>query len=152
MDRSGFVLPSSAAGCPRGWSPVRPPVENLNVGIISTSIGGHGASSCQRGDPGRDNDDRAHLIPTLRASAPNPHGQGFLQFRYGKEFDREEIREALRAQIEAVGTSGCQYPAPLEAAYRFLVDPSPADEIIVDAQGLSDAKRRADGSVVVDGH
>src|SRR5690606_5546675 len=114
--------------CPEGAWLSQTPLEDVNVGIITTSPGGHGSRSCARGETDRNNDDRAWILPTVRADAPDPDGTGFLQFRYGKDFDREETLETLRAQVEAIGFSGCEYPAPLEAAYRFLIEPSPPEE------------------------
>jgi hypothetical protein len=48
-----------------------------------------------------------------------------------------------------VGEVGCGYEAPLEAMYRFLIDPFPPEEIVV-VDNLSGPKRDAAGNVLVD--
>src|SRR5690606_14511209 len=99
------------------------------VGVITTSLGGHGSDACPRGEEGKD--DRAYFIPKVRSGVPDPDGTGFLTWRGRTLEELEEFTSNLAAHIEAVGTSGCAAPAPLEAWYRALADPSPPDEIVL---------------------
>src|SRR5690606_3718379 len=118
---------------------------DVHIGIISTSLGGHGSGACPRDLPGKD--DRGRLIPSVRSDAPDPDSTGFLSWRGGSVEDAERFLDQLRSQVEAVGSDGCEYPAPLEAWYRFLVDPTPALEIMLDENGHSLA-REEDGHVL----
>src|SRR5690606_7993135 len=92
---------------------------------------------------------RGRLIPSVRSGIPDPEGTGFLAWRGGSAEEAELFIEQVRAHVEAIGSDGCEYPAPLEAWYRFLVDPSPPLEIVVDSHGHSQA-REEDGEILID--
>lgn len=134
--------------CPRGMNLEFEPYRNLRVGVITTSLGGHGSDACPRDEEGKD--DRAYFIPKVRSGVPDPDGTGFLTWR-GKTLDElEEFTSNLAAHIEAVGTNGCAAPAPLEAWYRALVDPSPPEEIVLGPDGAAQARRSNDGEILLD--
>lgn len=111
--------------------------EEVRVGVITSSLGGHGSGVCSRDDTDHHYDDRAHLLPSVRAQLEGDEEYGFVT--YERRGDLDEFRERLHAQLEAVGTRGCEFKAPLEAAYRFLVDPEPPEQVVVNAAGHTES-------------
>jgi hypothetical protein len=108
------------------WRSRRPPLD-VHVGVISSSLGGHGSDACER------QNDRGHL---LSRRAP-----GFLAWDPKAEAvppgepDLPTLLDEAGAVTRSVGRRGCGYEAPLEAMYRFLVDPQPPESIeIVDGK------------------
>ncbi|MBI4704975.1 MAG: hypothetical protein HY744_28040 [Deltaproteobacteria bacterium] len=118
------------------------PIEDIHIGIVSSSIGGHGADAC---DPEKDPtqnfsvNDKAHLLS--RKSVQSQEGiatfnnLGFLAWdpagKYGGEKDANKLLDDLGQIVNGVGEVGCGYEAPLEAWYRFLVDPDPYAKITI---------------------
>jgi hypothetical protein len=119
---------------------------SVNVGFVSSSLGGHGTSACA----GSHGDDRGHLLPRAGetasggftvdaagapqpASCPAPIASSALSWAFNPDrmarFTGVASSPALQAASTCVLLSaqddGCAYPAPLEAAYHFLVDPAP---------------------------
>src|SRR5690606_4754465 len=94
-----LVVPSTDGTCPPNWS-IHSVLPAVNsAAVISSSLAAAGACV--------EEDDRAHpVVP------PNPNQNPF----------------AYLEQVGAVGSDGCGYEAPLEAMYRFLVDPRPPKE------------------------
>ena len=94
---------------------------------MSSSLGARGATgACEL--PGQDN--KAHLLTRGLLSAPPV---GFLAWDGGTSDVSSSAIDALASQvIAAVGDSGCEYPASLEAVYRFLSDPEPFSRIVFD--------------------
>jgi len=111
--------------CPVGAVLEMEPVDDLHIGVISSSLGGFGAAICL--DPG--DADKSRLIPKVRVGAPDPSGLGFLQWSGGDGDAVAELSAAFEGQVDAVGDVGCGFEAPLEAWYRFLVDPSPPADV-----------------------
>lgn len=134
--------------CPDGTVEEYEPWRDLRVGVITTSLGGHGSSACPREEEGKD--DRALFIPKVRSDAPDPEGTGFLQWKGGSRDDLEAFISNLQSHVIAVGTSGCEAPAPLEAWYRALVDPNPPSEIVLDSNGLTLPRRSSTGDPLLD--
>ncbi|MEO7037330.1 MAG: hypothetical protein ABI335_26190 [Polyangiaceae bacterium] len=99
-------------------------VQDIHFGVITTSIGGHGGNVCA--DPHQD--DQAELLPANRTGVPTYTGTDFLSYdAAGKTgvADAAAVGGDLQKTIAAVGQDGCGYEAPLEAMYRFLIDPEP---------------------------
>ncbi|HYQ02792.1 MAG TPA: hypothetical protein VER96_29175 [Polyangiaceae bacterium] len=120
----------------------RSPVRDMHVGVITSSIGNHGGSFCTT--PATDVvdphlDDQAELIPSKRTGVPSYLDSGFASWdASGLAGDSETVvTEQVQAMIAAVGHSGCALEAPLEAMYRFLVDPEPPISIERDVYRLS---------------
>jgi hypothetical protein len=122
------VAPS--APCPAGSAQEFPPVTDIHVGIISSSLGGHGANVCLASETARQNVDMAHLLTRGATSAP---AGGFLAWDGGTTTTELALVTTLQSMIAGVGETGCGYEAPLESVYRFLVDPDPYDVITIDA-------------------
>lgn len=142
-DASNDVLVPFVEGeCPTGSKPIFAPVTDIHIGIISSSLGSHGlaagedsAEDVQCPDALHQND-RSYLIPFVRPEAANliPESYQSLGFLVwdpaGKatppgDSDQATLVQKFQAQVAAVRETGCGFEAPMEAAYRFLVDPAP---------------------------
>jgi hypothetical protein len=137
IDRDGGVTdtPSPYDPCPPGAFRSAIPIEDIHVGIISSSLGDAGANSTCVFSPDepttRERVDNGYLLGSLeRGGRWQP---GFLSWT-GQE--SLEFADALQTQVTAVGERGCGYEASLEAWYRFLIDPTPWSGIdVVDCPG-----------------
>jgi hypothetical protein len=119
--------------CPNGHGREFEAIDNINIGVISSSLGGFGSTSgaCENGPESDQKEDMAHLIGSLPrgvmalggSPAANQAGFGFLEWRVGS--DRDTFVTALQNVVRATGEFGCGYEASLESWYRFLVDPEP---------------------------
>lgn len=138
VDESGHAVadqPADALGaCPAGSSRAALPVEDLHIGVISSSLYG-----C---DPGSlfAEDDRAHLksMTADGTIVPTYQEQGFLVWDPRQELSPpgEASLDALIAHavtlVAEMGETGCGYEMPLEATARFLADPAPFATLVVD--------------------
>jgi hypothetical protein len=130
VDESGnqFGAPAAGGACAPGQRLQFPPVTDVHLGVISTSLGDGGANvACpESGFAGfvEDRVDRAHLLGTLpRGNVPGLTPEGFVSFRAGD--DEAVALSSFQSLLGAVGEAGCGWEMPLEAWYRFLVDPFP---------------------------
>lgn len=121
--------------CPAGSKREFDAVRDLHVGVITSSLGSHGANASKDVCVQADDDDHAHLVPSVRANVPSYDGKGYLkwdpdgQASPPGETDPQAFANALGAMITAAGETGCGYEAQLESVYRFLVDPEPPQSI-----------------------
>jgi hypothetical protein len=140
LDRAGQLSPDGRqAGAPRAGVTefvdglVRPsspdPYGDVHVGVISASLGGPFGACPSDGPLGSSRGgDRAHLLAPPEVATYE--SSGFLtwdphQERWPPgERDVEKFDQALARMLDYAGRGGCPFPAPLEAAYRFLVDGS----------------------------
>jgi hypothetical protein len=124
----GERSPSVGGVCPAGTELEFRPVSDLHVGVITSSLGGSGSTSCAS----TGGNDRAQLLPKVRAGLDDPNGDGFLEWSAGDDaLDLAALEDNLESQFAAVGATGCGFEATLEAMYRFLVDPSPPAGLVV---------------------
>ncbi|MBK9263822.1 MAG: hypothetical protein IPM54_28965 [Polyangiaceae bacterium] len=163
IDPNG-VAPSSQpadpdSACPAGLVRAFPPQTDIHIGVVSSSLGGHGSDSCPDMDmqscPGAintSNNDRGHLlsrknvcttetIPTYANKSflawdpqqtLSPPGEATLDDGAGKG-----LVPTLKEMIKGVGDIGCGYESQLESVYRFLADPEPHENIaIVDFKAI----------------
>ncbi len=149
-----------AASCPAGMAPEFPPVSDLHVGVISTSLGTPGQDACALGTP-RIND-AAHLLNRKAIAAAKPTGfvawlppwdqnVGRPEPLVPRQSDLNALSSSIGELIGGVGESGCGFEAQLESAYRFLVQPDPYDKVVslnnpgVEYQGIDETllKQRA---------
>src|SRR4051812_49011578 len=86
VDGAGVVLeqqPTSGSdACPAG-SRARPPVTDLHVGVITSSLGAHGGTVCAAPTPGDVDphlDDQAQLIPSKRPGLASYADTGFASW------------------------------------------------------------------------
>jgi len=104
---------------------------DIHLGVISTSLGSHGGSVCSApvaGDPLATLDDQGHLLGKLRPGLSTWQNSGFLSWDprgITGSSSVAALTSNLTAQIIAAGDDGCGFEAPLEAMYRFLIDPEP---------------------------
>ncbi|MBK9264113.1 MAG: hypothetical protein IPM54_30470 [Polyangiaceae bacterium] len=154
VDVNGVILPNPPAGpmdaCPPGSRRQFDPVVDMHIGIVSSSIGGHGADACSNAEnnsecspvPNLTINDRGHLLartdPCSGSEAPTFQNKGFLAWDPGDKYGGETIIDdgngkgvvpALRDMVTGVGQIGCRYESQLESIYRFLVDPEPYETI-----------------------
>lgn len=126
--------------CPVGEREMDP-LTDVHIGVISTSLGGHGADVCSPASPAfkLGNNDAAHLLTRSTTGEPIPTYQnaGFLAWDPGQaktppgESDLTTFRTKLVEMVGGVGTTGCGFESQLESIYRFLVDPEPYASIEV---------------------
>jgi hypothetical protein len=118
------------------------PVQDLHLGVVTSSLGGHGNEDFCNGQ--RQND-RGRLVDGSVISGPG----SFLDWDTADPEDPESISEVnelvdqAQRLVSAVGEEGCGYEATLEAWYRFLVDPVPPEVVTMgggDAESPQDYK------------
>ncbi len=137
--------PSPVDDCPAGADREFEPVLDIHIGIISSSLGGHGSEACPESYVV---DDKAHLLTRGPGDTvvPTYENKGFLAWDPKGKLDPpgEDIIEengqglvpALRDLVEGAGQEGCGYEAQLESWYRFLVDPAPYKTIGIQSDAI----------------
>jgi hypothetical protein len=173
LDDNGVPAASQPATpveeCPPGTRREFEPVLDIHIGILSSSIGGHGADACAviPNDPKTaSNNDGGLLLARLDANGgadvPTYQGKKFLawdpktRLEPPGETDVNALIGNLTDMVKGTGQIGCGYEAQLESIYRFLVDTEPYDTIAVDNQPSCadpDPTKRPDtcGKVVTSG-
>lgn len=129
--------------------PAFKPVTDIHFGVITSSIGGHGGDICSPGASFNETqNDKAHLISTVRPGLTSYDNQGFLWWdptgAHGGESDPNALVANFESHIQAAGEHGCGYEASLESWYRFLIDPEPPLSVAnvnqtTEQQGIDDA-------------
>jgi hypothetical protein len=128
---------SPKAACPAGSQREFAPLQDLHVGVITSSLGSHGAAGQKDVCVGAEDNDRAHLIPFVRNGVDSYDGKGYLNWDPNGtsvppgESDVQAFSASLGTMIQAAGEHGCGYEAQLESVYRFLVDPDPPQSVVV---------------------
>lgn len=128
-----FDPPPPGGRCPTGQNRQFNPVDDINVAIISSSLGDSGANDVcpPAGLPQHlpEGVDMAHTLGSLargRGNGTNAHG--FLEWRRGT--DLAQFNSNFERLVQRVGEAGCGFEASLESWYRFLVDPFPYRELV----------------------
>lgn len=117
--------------CPAGSAREFEPLADLHVGVITSSLGSHGAAGAKDVCASAGDDDHAHLLPFVRDDVPSYDDKGFLKWDPNGvahppgESDVQAFADSLETMIVSAGETGCGYEAQLESVYRFLVDPDP---------------------------
>ncbi len=159
VDAVGDVIarqPAGAGGeCPEEWDVEFNPVDDIHIGVITSSLGGHGGDYCSPNGPLQWNEtqnDRAHLLPTVRPelNLPAADPAGFLAWDPAN-VTREQLKADFAEHVRGAGEVGCGYEATLEAWYRFLVDPSPPLEMVVPEGGDIAVPAQDANGIIVDG-
>ncbi|HVU03797.1 MAG TPA: hypothetical protein VHE30_18690, partial [Polyangiaceae bacterium] len=157
VDATGAPAGTQPAGpgeaCSGASTREYPPISDLHLGVISTSIGGHGSDSCPAsetyscpgGVPNESNDDRGHLLTRRSPCADDVvstyQSLGFLawdpeaKLSPPGEASMTALQQSLTDLVNGVGQFGCGFESSLESWYRFLVDPEPYESIVVDGTG-----------------
>ncbi len=123
------------------------PVGDLHVGVITTSLGGQGGTFCSDADTTSFNPtmaDMSHLIGGARDGLETYRGLGFLAWDNRSDSERDpdasneesQFLEGFADMLAVTGHQGCGFEAPLEAWYRFLVDPAPYASIAPTESGI----------------
>lgn len=152
--------------CPDGWQPEFDAIRDIHIGVITSSIGGHGASICdpENGNGSPRHNDKAHLIAVdLEGNAiPTWQNKGFLNWDPDKEAkvtgpdgvqkdapgetNKANLIQNFQSMVKGAGENGCGFEASLEAWYRFLVDPAPYERMVrSDCFGQTGACRSPEG-------
>jgi hypothetical protein len=127
--------------CPVGQREFEP-VDDVHVGVITTSLGGHGADFCSPKSVYWDatQNDEGHLVtrgPTAGSTVPTYDGEGFLAWDPGQtlsppgESDISALAQDLDELAVGAGENGCPFEATLESMYRFLIDPQPYGSLVL---------------------
>jgi hypothetical protein len=134
------------AACPAGTLREFNSVQDLHIGVVSTSLGGVGSPSCGVGYSASPSNDHGHLRGPKSGSGV---ARGYLAWDPGQvgtppgEKDPAALRTAVRSLV-ALGEGGCPYEMPLEGMYRFLIEPDPYAQVtITDCAGANGSERCA---------
>jgi len=140
------VSSSSAAGCAAGSEPEFAAVQDIHVGVTTSSLGGHGGTLCslEHGVQywNETQNDRGRLIyrSGTGTTVSTWNDAGFLAWDPGAaahdppgEADGTVLSGSFRDLVAGAGEQGCGYEATLEAWYRFLIDPDPPLDIVYDS-------------------
>jgi hypothetical protein len=128
--------PSGTMGnCTGNTSPEFNPIGDIHIGIVSSSLGGHGTTTLPGCYDMQEQNDQAHLIGANRTTfsvAQTWNNSGFLAWDSSGKKDMPAgtsnaatFTMTFQDMIVAVGEHGCGYEAQLESWYRFLIDPEP---------------------------
>jgi hypothetical protein len=153
VDASGNVVGVSSNGaCATGKLEYQP-VYDIHVGIVTSSLGGRGGDQCpdaatNPANPslGAHDDDQGHLInrsgsgetPLADASPSNFLGwYPAVEQKCGQPPPVVDPAIGTESQLLAdfqgiladTGSHGCGFTLPLEAMYRFLVQPDPYESV-----------------------
>jgi hypothetical protein len=139
--------------CPDGSTREFPPVLDMHIGVMSSSLGTFGTDGCPDIPPPScpmadttPNDDHGHLVTRSdscdsKGPLPTYKSQGFLAWDPEQKLQPPGIATvgfwgsglagALQDLVIGDGASGCGFVNQNEAWYRFLVDPSPYESIVL---------------------
>jgi hypothetical protein len=118
-----------------------PPIQDINVGVISSSLGGLTAAVCDGvSNPAVGANDKGHLLTrTPSGEDPTYENLGFLAWDPAGnkksppgDGDVSTFSGKLRDLVVGVDQTGCGFEMPLESTLRFLVDPEPYDTLLRD--------------------
>jgi hypothetical protein len=155
VDDQGARVDTLADGrCPAGSNPEFEGLRDLQVGVITTSLGGSGGETVA-GCLDESSRDMAHLLPTRPRAAHIPSDDGVLAWKAGT--DLGAFIDDVGELVTLAGENGCGQEATLEAWYRFLVDPAPYTQLVRKPCDETDTLRQCsarelapDGSPAVD--
>ena len=147
VDGSGDHQPGDDAACKTipGTKPEFPPVHDLHVGIVSSSLGGGGSPDVCTAQTA---DRKGHLLnqPAVKNAQPvDGSGGNFLAWLPASDpknagasppnvtpysdGQSASFTTDFQALVGGVGENGCGLEAQLESWYRFLIQPDPYEAI-----------------------
>ena len=143
----------------KGGAPEFSAIKDIHVGVITSSLGSHGAAGVKDVCVSAEDNDHAQLLGKLRMGQTSYQDQGFLKWDTTKpekytppgDSNGKGFTDKFTTMVTSAGEHGCGYEASLEAWYRFLIDPQPPKNIVV-PMGESQAKLElaADGTPALD--
>ncbi len=161
VDRESREFKAAVApgeSCPSGTEREFDPILDIHIGVITSSLGGHGADSCsnvpsQQWNPTME--DLAHLITRGKDDGGNAvtvdtyEGRGFLNWDPTGEKSNPpgeknvaNLKKNFTYMVRGADQIGCGYEASLEAWRRFLVDSAPYEKMVpVNCPGGDTANR-----------
>src|SRR5690606_17170499 len=128
------------ARCPAGYEKEFEPLIDLHVGVITSSLGGHGGDLCTPVSvaPDPTQNDRAHLLASVRGGLDAYDSAGFPAWdpagstNQPGDDDVGSFPVDSQDHVAAAGEVGCGHEATQEAWYRFLVEPNPYEKVVSD--------------------
>jgi len=121
--------------------PAFDPIVDIHIGVVTSSLGGHGGDQCSKAGKALNGNDQAHLVASgirPQSSLTSYQSLGFLWWdptgskaTPPGEGDEAALLAQFAEHVTAAGENGCGYEASLEAWYRFLVDPAPPADVVV---------------------
>lgn len=136
-----LTLASVDQTCPAGFRREFEPLVDMHIAVITSSLGTHGGQVCAGARENAEQlDDRAHLLGTRPRAlmVPTYQGLGFLDWDPkathlpAGEADIARLERNFGELVSSAGEAGCGYEATLEAWYRFLIDPAPAERTVLE--------------------
>jgi len=138
IDASGKPLPSQPARptdpCPSGGRREFSPTQDMHIGVVSSSLGGHGALRACGNPRYVFANDQGHLLQR-GAQGETYQNLGFLDWDPSRfndppgEADPARLQDLVGRIVKGVGETGCGFEASLESWYHFLIDPEPWEAI-----------------------
>ncbi len=127
--------PTAACNTAGGFDREFKAIGDINIGIVSSSLGADGADQCPTSDMTRNNDDRGHLITRGKTGLVKTfESKGFLAWdplsKRGGTTSQAALQASLTDLVIGTGQVGCGYEHQLESVVRFLVDPNPYDTLV----------------------
>ncbi len=123
--------------CGDGAEPEFERVIDINIGVISSSLGDLTTGSCDNPAQIRHPNDKAHLLSRPQESAPpfpTYQDKGFLAWdptnQRAGESNADTLGQNLAAMVLGVEQLGCGFEMQLESVYRFLADPDPYADLV----------------------
>jgi hypothetical protein len=144
--------PAPTGTCPTGTTRRFSVIQDVHVGLLSSSLGTFGAdgcpdsttSTCADAMTSTANNDHGHLVtrtgPCAAGDVPTYASEGFLAWDPSMKLSPPGISvlgggasgslETLLVDlVQGDGQNGCGFDAQNESWYRFLVDPTPYESI-----------------------
>jgi hypothetical protein len=166
VDATGTPLPAAMQpsgplqACPSGSTRVSPPVLDMHVGLLSSSLGTFGAdgcpdsvpNACPNGATSTSNNDHGHLVtrtdPCAATVVPTYQSLGFLAWDPlqilmppGEDtlgnLTAPGLELSLYDLVVGDGQDGCGFESQNESWYRFLADPAPYQSIALNGQSVT---------------
>jgi hypothetical protein len=135
------VVATPSAECPAGMHRQFAPLEDIHIGVITSSLGDFGGDACPEtttedlSQGFADQNDHGWLLGALpRVQAKGKVTSPFLSWTAADAGSYASAiatkTEAFRNFVTAGGELGCGFEMTLESWYRFLVDPKPPTDVI----------------------
>jgi hypothetical protein len=133
------------------------PVNDIHIGVVTSSLGDFGGTSCdyavddKETNKGPAKDDKGWLLGALPRTG-GTLGNPYLSWTEtdAQDFGAQIVTKenAFRDFVTAAGETGCGFEMSLESWYRFLVDPEPPSS--VDVVTSQDGKKVSTGRGPID--
>lgn len=174
LNANNEEAPAAANGdCPAGYGPEFTPINDIHIGVVTSSLGGFGSQTdcvpdgvhpyyVQKNDMGRligslvEPADVPDASAVRRTAGVNAGGE-FLTWNGGGQDALTALQTNFANQVKGAGEQGCGWEATMEAWLHFLVDPAPFTAIVRQncnqtdtANSCAGPAKLADGSPAID--